>query len=370
MPNPKLWRERIANTPAPPISSEETSSAERSSKPQKESADDKRAKADAAESQHRLISFQKGAADMASTASYMLKLVESNTAIAIADHNDIISATGNFKNAVLTPKEVAWYRSIETANKIAIATELRVLTEGRKQWKLLNIPEQTPAQKQREQERNESLKQRAIQVEKALRGLAVRDGEGEYDPDRQVIAFDGFEPAQTQDLDRMTRPNLEALAKGHIKSGDMKKMNVKELRNEVKKLVDKHPNMLQIPVARATPPTETASAAPMAAINTDTATASLNTLGSNLSGIASASTISNLGTLIVSSQCCSVVEVQFYVNKRNNYNSNNYYHYHSSANSVRMSGVRLVSFHFVQTCTVHILVTAGRCFVVIGMHEG
>ena len=289
LPNLKLWRERIANAPALPMSEQSTTS------------DAKIAKADAAESQQRLISYQRGAADMASTASYMIKLVESNSSVSVADHSDIVLATGNFKRAVLTPNEISWYRSISTSKKIAAATELRVLEEERKPWKLLNLPEMTPSQKKREEDRLELLKQKAIQVEKTLRGLVLRDGEGEYNPDRQVIAFDGFEPASTQDLDKMTRPNLEALAKRHIKGTEIKKLKIDDLRKAVKKLVEDNPTLLQIPVTR-TGTTTTDSLPPV--ILTPSTTA----------GATAATTTTVAGDIlpvadVVVEQCCSVVEV-------------------------------------------------------------
>jgi hypothetical protein len=69
----------------------------------------------------------------------------------------------------------------------------------------------------------------------------MRDGEGEYDPDRQVVSMDGFVPAQTQDIDKMIRPQLEALAKGHMKTSEIKKLKVDQLRVAVKKLLEKIP---------------------------------------------------------------------------------------------------------------------------------
>ena len=75
----------------------------------------------------------------------------------------------------------------------------------------------------------------------------MRDGEGEYDPDRQVVSMDGFVPAQTRDIDKMIRPQLEALAKGHMKTSEIKKLKVDQLRVAVKKLLEKNPNLIQIP---------------------------------------------------------------------------------------------------------------------------
>jgi hypothetical protein len=59
--------------------------------------------------------------------------------------------------------------------------------------------------------------------------------------------MDGFVPAQTQDIDKMIRPQLEALAKGHMKTSEIKKLKVDQLRAAVKKLLEKNPNLIQIP---------------------------------------------------------------------------------------------------------------------------
>jgi hypothetical protein len=77
LPNPKLWRERIAN--APPSTHDDDSSALASTRPKRsaeEIAKTKKDTADAKEAQQRLISFQKGASEIALTATYVLKLLD------------------------------------------------------------------------------------------------------------------------------------------------------------------------------------------------------------------------------------------------------------------------------------------------------
>ena len=251
LPNPKLWRQRIANAynQSKPHAEDPEEEESFSSVP-KPTAESKKATADAAEAQQRLISFTRGAADIASTASQMLKLVDCNNVLSVASHNNIVLATNKFKRAILTPREVNWYRNRSSANAIISLTEKLVEMENQKPWKLLNLPEVTPAQQKRFEEQVLERERRYAQVEKNLRSLLLRDGEGEYDPDKQVVSFDGFTPAKTTDVAKMTRPQLEALAKcapNKMKTKDIKALKVDQLRKYVIKLVEQHPELMQVP---------------------------------------------------------------------------------------------------------------------------
>ena len=249
LPNPKLWRERIAKAAEANKQSTESSASTSLLISKDEGAKNKKIAADGAEAQQRLISFQRGATDMAATASAMLKLVDDNCVIPVATHNNIAIATNKFKRHILTPREVDWYRGINTARQIGLREEARAASEEEKTWRLLNLPEETPAQKKRKEEQIRERELRSLEVEKKLRSLLVRDGEGEYDPDRQVVSFDGFAPAKTQDIEKMTRPQLEALIKGRVKTKDVKALKVEPLRALVKKMVEEHPELLLIPSA-------------------------------------------------------------------------------------------------------------------------
>jgi hypothetical protein len=60
--------------------------------------------------------------------------------------------------------------------------------------------------------------QQLAETEKNIKDILSRRGEGEYDPDQQVVSFEGFVPSQqTKDLDKMTKDELIIVAKGHIK---------------------------------------------------------------------------------------------------------------------------------------------------------
>ena len=251
LPNPSLWRQRIANGSVAKNVLESMDSSTLS-QTKTDSVKNKKIATDAAEAQQRLISFQRGAADMAATASAMIKLVDENKVIPIASHNNILLATNKFKRTFLTPREVEWYRNISTARQIGLREEARAAEEEKKEWRLLNLPEETPAQKKRKEEQIREREKRSQEVEEKLRSLLVRDGEGEYNPDKQVVSFDGFAPAKTQDLDKMTRPQLEALVKGRLKSKDIKALKVDVLRARVKKMVEEHPDMLLIPTTSTT----------------------------------------------------------------------------------------------------------------------
>ena len=268
LPNPKLWRQRIADeasiSKGSEVCPEESTPSTSVSRSIETSAKNKMIKADAAVAQQRLISFQKGASDIAATASAMLKLTENNTVVPVAEHNNIVVATNKFRRVVLTPREVAWYQSLSKTRDIGLQAEARADAEEKKPWKLLNLPEETPAQMQRKELQIREREERYLEIEKQLRPLLVRDGEGEYNPDRQVVSFDGFAPARSQDIDKMTRPQLEALVKGRMKAKDIKVLKVDQLRIHIKKLVQQHPELLQIPTASAAREMETVTEAPTA----------------------------------------------------------------------------------------------------------
>ena len=302
LPNPKLWRDRIAQAPLPETTevsnglTAPTSSIARSKSNSAEVLAKRRLTADAAESSTRMLNFQRGAAEMALTASHMLKMIEINSAMSVSTHNNIIAATREFQKSVLTPREVAWYKSIETAKKIGARIEALVAAELDKPWALLNLPIETPEQLAHREAQVRARATRIAAVEANLRKLAMREGEGEYNPDLQVVSFDGFTAAQTQDIDKMIRPQLEALAKGHIKGADIRKMKVDQLRAEVKKLLEKFPNLLQIPDAR----TASQDAAPSVVSTAPTSTSEVLTSETAACFVPA--------TLIEESGCCSVLE--------------------------------------------------------------
>jgi hypothetical protein len=248
LPNPKLWRERIASEPPSP---REDDSSVLSSR--KHSAEDaakiKKDAADAKEAQQRLIAFQKGASEIALTASYVLKLIDDDDSswLKMSTNNDIVETTKKFTKAVLTPREVQWYRSVQTAKDITRRQDAMVEAAEKEPWALLNLPVETPEQKAHRDALLDARRKRLIQLEANFRKILMRDGEGEYNPDRQVVSMDGFAPAQTQDIDKMIRPQLEALAKGHMKTSEVKKLKVDQLRVAVKKLLEKNPTLIQIP---------------------------------------------------------------------------------------------------------------------------
>ena len=258
LPNPRLWNERIAKAPktSPPEESSDRSTPQPKAKlSAEEVAMNKILTAEANESQQRFIQFQKGASEIALTATHVLKLLEVHKEVgglSLATHNNIIEATKNFSKSVLTPREVTWYQSMSSARSITSRVEAMVEYAKQQPWALLNLPVETPQQKAHRDALLIARKVRVAQVEANLRKLVMREGEGEYNPDLQVVSMDGFVPAQTRDVDKMNRPQLEALAKGHMKTKEMKALKVDQLRAEVKKLVEKFPNLLQVPSAQPT----------------------------------------------------------------------------------------------------------------------
>jgi hypothetical protein len=65
-----------------------------------------------------------------------------------------------------------------------------------------------------QQERAKQL----AETEKNIKEILARRGEGEYDPNQQVVSFDGFTPAaENKNIDKMTKEELITLSKRHIK---------------------------------------------------------------------------------------------------------------------------------------------------------
>ena len=242
LPNHNLWRQRIAN--APTGDSKTWSSEQR------------QAKKDAAEAQQRMVAFQTGAKTMSSTANDVLKVLKDGGSAGIegllvqmsSDH-DILRATNKFRKHVITRREVKWYESINHADKITRAAELRVAAAEAitRPWKLLNFPEVTPEQKAHVESLKKLREELIKKTEVALRKLALRDGEGEYDPNAQVITYEGFAAARPTDIEKMTKADLAALAKGHIPKYNSMKVN--DLRNALKKFMADHPNVIQLPTS-------------------------------------------------------------------------------------------------------------------------
>ena len=198
----------------------------------------------------RLVAFQKSAAEMATTASLIIKLVPSQIDVDNAA-SDIKTATLSFRKPVLTRREYDWYESISTANRILQRQQALVTAEMRKPWELLNIPVETPEQ---QRWREGITAQRALiaaQTEYRLRRLVHRLGEGEYNPDLQVVTMDGFVPAQTTDINLMKKPQLLLMAKGHIPN--FRKLKVDELREQLKTFMAANPGVVLLPGEEADP---------------------------------------------------------------------------------------------------------------------
>jgi hypothetical protein len=266
LPNPRLWNERIANAPVPVVPVNTTGEQPPTVVPAETPAQAtirKKLTADATESQLRLLNFQKAAADIAVTSSHIIKLVEKSGGIELSAKTNIKDATNNFQKAVLTTREHFWYKANCNGRQITAATEALVAVEEAKPWKLLDFPEITPEQKRHMAEIARLRAETAAQVEANLRGLLLRPGEGEYDPTLQVINFDGFAAAETKDVSKMLRAALVGIAKTFMKMapGEIKKLNVEQLREKVKAYVALHPDVVQFPSQQAILASQAATAA-------------------------------------------------------------------------------------------------------------
>ena len=66
--------------------------------------------------------------------------------------------------------------------------------------------------------------------------MLLHPGEGEYQPDLQVVQMGGFRPAHTTDVDKMIRSQVEEIAKNNMANKDIKKLKVDQHRPVAKKL--------------------------------------------------------------------------------------------------------------------------------------
>lgn len=239
LPNPDLWKGTLATHATKQKLAEEEAAA--SGQPKQKVKTDPEVNV----AQSRLIAFQNAAAEMASTASLILKLIPSQ--IDVTDEtSDIKKATSSFRRPVLTRREEAWYQSISTANLILQKQRRLVNAEMSKPWELLKIPMETPEQKCWREGIAAERAMVAAKTEARLRKLVHRLGEGEYDPDLQIVTMDGFAPAQTTDVEQMKKPQMLQLARAH-KIPNCNKMKVEELRTELKKLIAANPLLVLVP---------------------------------------------------------------------------------------------------------------------------
>ena len=178
---------------------------------------------------------------MATTASIVLKMIPSQ--IEVDEHTlDIKKATSNFQKPVLIQREKDWYETFGTANRILERQKALVRAELLKPWEIINIPAETTEQKQWREKVMAERAAVAAQVEARLRKLLQRVGEGEYNPNLQVVTMDGFNAASTSDLGSMRRPQMEQLAKGHIP--DYRKLKVDQLRAALTTFMQAHPGVI------------------------------------------------------------------------------------------------------------------------------
>ena len=141
LPNPELWRSIIATDAAKRKLIEEDGVNNAGTQPLKAKTDPEVTLA-----QSRLIAFQRGATEIATTASQVLKMIPSQ--IELSDKNvNIRIATSNFRKPVLTQREYDWYKSHSTANGILRRQEALVKAQLAKPWELLDVAVETPEQK-------------------------------------------------------------------------------------------------------------------------------------------------------------------------------------------------------------------------------
>jgi hypothetical protein len=241
LPNPRRWREILADddtssqVPATTTSNSAINLNDRS---------DKISQAELSETRKRLLAFTRGASDMAATATELLSLVNKPGGIPVDENEtDIFKATRGFRQRCLTKKEVQFYESIKSTKLITFNAERRALAEEAKPWRLLNLPEVSEGTRARLLEVQQQRAQQLAETEKNIKEILARRGEGEYDPNQQVVSFEGFMPPNnTKDLDKMTKDELITLAKGYIKN--VRAMKKPELLKQLKAFIVNNPGKI------------------------------------------------------------------------------------------------------------------------------
>ena len=132
LPNPRRWRELLAQDNATSSDPTAATAIERS---------DKESKPEVKLARTRLLAFTRGAQDMAATATEVLESVKSGTIPTDLEETDIFKATRGFRQRCITQKEIDWYNSIKSVKAITLNAERRALAEESKAWRLLNLPE-------------------------------------------------------------------------------------------------------------------------------------------------------------------------------------------------------------------------------------
>ena len=215
----------------------------------------------------RLMHFQRGAQEMASTATEILGRVRSNTLPVAAwatEVEQIPEATQGFSRAILTQVEVNFYESIKTARLITARAEQVALEEESKPWQLLNLPAVSQETRSKLRAIQDERMRQQRETEGNLRKILLRRGEGEYDPKQQVVSFDGFKPAEVKDIKDMTKDELIIIARGHIPNIHKMKKNI--LLDSIVDFMKNNPGVITLPTNEIpTPATVTHAATTLVA---------------------------------------------------------------------------------------------------------
>ena len=257
LPNPKKWRQLLQNDKAAEqiltegtedlptdsiptiiISTEAnndedapsgTKTKKKKTPAEKKAADDKK------EALTRYLSFKCGIANMTRTASYVLELKKDGQ-LEVSSSSDIVKATSEFSKSVLTSREVAYYESIQTSEKIVSAVEALVAQVESEPWELLRLPVETEEQKARKQKIIADRQALEATVTANITRLLTKKG---TDSLEEILTREGnLDIYLSKNVDDMNKDQLKILAKaaGIKLSGDNKKQKlVGQLRADIKK---------------------------------------------------------------------------------------------------------------------------------------
>ena len=302
LPNPELWFNNIATDTAKRKLAEDDARKANLSPPKIKTDPE------ATLAQSRLIAFQRGATEIATTCSQILKMIPSQIDVDEGTTN-IKKATSGFRKPVLTKREVDWLTSLSTSNIILQRQKALVKAELSKPWEIINIPIETSEQKLWREKVIAERATVAAQVEARLRKLLHRVGEGEYDPNLQVVTMDGFNAATTSDIAEMRRPQMEQLAKGHIP--DYKKLKVDALRAALKAYMTANPGAIQLPGEAPINTIPSASSSSMVVMPTSpSAAVAASTLGSDDCVIETGEHAGTMDEQAVTTSSCAVMECE------------------------------------------------------------
>jgi len=139
----------------------------------------------------RYTAFKRGAIEMQLTADLVLSFPKARVSVHPRKNISIVDATEGFSKSCITDAEVKYYQSINAIDKIFKMQMDRVHDLEARPWNLIDLPNQTEAEKQRIADAKAQMVKRYAEIEAGLRKFLTRKGEDNLDPTHEILAYDG-----------------------------------------------------------------------------------------------------------------------------------------------------------------------------------